>query len=215
MSTAWARSVTAEGCDPSPDLVGRHAGRMARTTVVLEATAAFLAGERAGDPLRPIMVISPEAYEHHLRPVQWADTTFVRYPMPGDDRAMTALAEAVAAAAKSVNGTFGDIRFTERPLWYPDAAGGMPTFVGRYREQWELYSALHRVDFPLVTAVTDGPVVALTGLAGRGKSMLAAAYGWHFGAAFPGDVFRTDLSGATADDALARYGDEVRKSPYR
>jgi len=182
-----------------------------RSACQFELTAAYLAGEREGDPLRRIMVINPEAYERHLQPVQLADAKFVRYPMPADDRAVTALAEALALAAGSVDGTFGEISFTARPRWYPDGTAGVPAFVGRYREQWDLHTALHRVDFPMVTAVTGGPVVALVGLAGSGKSTLAAAYGWLFGAAFPGGVFRTGLSGATADDALARYGDEVRK----
>ena len=62
----------------------------------------------------------------------------------------------------------------------------------------------------MVTTVTSGPVVALCGLAGSGKSTLAAVYAWQFGAAYPGGVFRTSLSGASAADALARYGDELR-----
>ncbi|MCZ7424143.1 TIR domain-containing protein [Micromonospora sp. WMMA1949] len=182
-----------------------------RSACQFELTEAYLAGEREGDPLRRIMMINPEAYEHHLQPVQFADAKFVRYPMPADDRTMTALAEAVAKKVASVGGTFGDISFTTRPRWYPDGSAGVPTFVGRYREQWDLHTALHRVDFPMITAVPSGPVVALVGMAGSGKSTLAAAYAWHFSSAFPGGVFRTGLSGATADDALARYGDEVRK----
>jgi len=181
-----------------------------RSACQFELTAAYLAGEREGDPLRRILVINPEAYEHHLQPVQLADAKFARYPMPRDKQAMNALAEAVASAARSVDGTFGEVSFTHRPPWYPHGAAGTPHFVGRYREQWELHSALHRVDFPLVTAVTGGPVVALAGLPGIGKSTLASAYGWDFGAAFPGGVFRTALSGASAGDALARYAEEVR-----
>jgi hypothetical protein len=65
-----------------------------------------------------------------------ADAKFVRYPMPADDRAMTALAQAVAEKAASVDGTFGNISFTKRPRWYPDGSAGVPVFIGRYREQW-------------------------------------------------------------------------------
>ncbi|GAB3967036.1 tetratricopeptide repeat protein [Plantactinospora veratri] len=182
-----------------------------RSACQFELTAAYLAGEREGDPLRRIMVINPEVFEHHLQPVQLADAKFVRYPMPSDDRAVKPLADALAAKLASVNGTFGDITFTKRPRWYPDGSAGTPAFVGRYREQWELHSALHSADVPMITAVTGGPVVALVGLAGCGKSTLAAAYGWHFGSAFPGGVFRTSLADATADNILARYGDEVRR----
>ncbi|WP_328459530.1 TIR domain-containing protein [Actinoplanes sp. NBC_00393] len=180
-----------------------------RSACQFELTAAYLAGEREGDPLRRIMVINPETYEHHLQPIQLADAKFV--PMPRDVQAMTALAQALTSAAASVDGTFGEVSFTERPPWYPDGTAGVQAFVGRYREQWDLHSQLRRVDVPLITAVTGGPVVALTGLAGSGKSTLASAYAWHFGAAYPGGVFRTALSGTTAGDVLARYGDEVRK----
>ncbi|MBT8227536.1 MAG: TIR domain-containing protein [Dactylosporangium sp.] len=182
-----------------------------RSACQFELTEAYLAGEREGDPLRRIVVINPEADEDHLQPVQLADAKFVRYPMPADDRAVTALAEVIAEKMASVDGPFGDFSFTERPIWYPDGSAGTPAFVGRYRERWRLHTELHRVDFPMITAVTGGPVVSLVGLAGSGKSTLAAAYGWHYGSAFPGGVFRTGLSGAGADDALARYGDEVRK----
>lgn len=181
-----------------------------RPACQLELTAAYLSGEREGDPLRRIVVINPELHEHHLQPVQLADAKFARYPMPADDRAVAALAGVLARKVASVEGVFGDIDFTEQPRWYPDGTAGVPDFTGRYREHWNLHTELHRVDFPLVTGVTGGPVVSLTGLAGSGKSTLASAYGWRFGSAFPGGVFRVALSGATAGDALARYGDEVR-----
>ena len=203
--------ITAELNAAKVMLVLYSAAYPLRSACQLELTAAYLAGEREGDPLRRIVVINPERYEHHLRPVQLADAKFARYPMPADDRAIAALAEVLAGKVASIDGAFGDIDFTRQPRWYPGGTAGVPAFAGRYREQWELHTELHRVDFPLVTGLTGGPVVALAGLAGIGKSALASAYGWHFGSAFPGGVFRTALSGATADAALARYGDEVRR----
>jgi hypothetical protein len=181
-----------------------------RSACQFELTAAFLAGQHEGDPLQRIMVVNPEPFEDHIQPVQLADAKFVRLPVPGDDRAMTALVDAVVQKVAAVETPFGGISFTERPRWYPDGSAGKPAFVGRYREQWALHTALHRVDHPMVTTVTSGPVVALSGLAGSGKSTLAAAYAWQFGAAYLGGVFRTSLSGASAADALARYGDELR-----
>lgn len=180
-----------------------------RPACQFELTAAFLAGLSEGDPLRRIMVINPEPSEQHLQPIQLADAAFVRLPKAGDDRAMKVLVDAVAEKVAAVDGTFGEISFRQSPRWYPDGAGE-PAFVERYREQWDLHTALHKVDHPMVARVTGGPVVALVGLAGSGKSTLASAYAWRFGAAFPGGVFRTTLSGATAADALARYGDELR-----
>jgi tetratricopeptide (TPR) repeat protein len=203
--------ITAELNAAKIMLVLYSAAYPVRSACQLELTAAYLSGEREGDPLQRIVVLNPEGYEHHLRPVQLADAKFARYPMPADDRAVAALADVLARKVASVDGAFGDIDFTRQPRWYPDGTAGLPDFAGRYREQWELHTELHRVDFPLVTGVTGGPVVALTGLAGSGKSTLASAYGWHFGSAFPGGVFRIALSGATAGDALTRYGDEVRR----
>ncbi|MGY4684467.1 TIR domain-containing protein [Micromonospora aurantiaca (nom. illeg.)] len=181
-----------------------------RSACQFELTAAFLAGAREGDPLRRILVVNPEAYEHHLQPVQLADVKFARWPQPSNARDMAALVKAVAAKAASVEGTFGDIGFTARPTWYPYGVAGVPSFVGRYREQWELHTALHRADVPMITAVAGGLVAGLVGMAGSGRSTLAAAYGWNFGEAFPGGVFRTSLSGAACADVLTRYGDEMR-----
>jgi hypothetical protein len=181
-----------------------------RPACQFELAAAFLAGQHEGDPLQRIMVINPEPSERHIQPIQLADAKFVRLPGPGDDRAMTALVDAVAQKVAMVKTTFGGISFTESPRWYPDGSAGTPAFVGRYREQWALHTELHRVDHPMITTVTNGPVVALSGLAGSGKSTLAAAYAWQFGAVYPGGIFRTSLSGASAADALARYGDQLR-----
>ena len=182
-----------------------------RSACQAELTAAYLASEREGDPLRRIVVINPEDFEHHLQPVTLADARFARCPMPGDRKAVTALAEVLRARVSSVETTFGEVRFNNRPRWYPDGSAGAPVFVGRYRDQWHLHSELHKGDVQMTSGSTGGSTVALVGVAGSGKSTLVAAYGWHFGAAFPGGVFRTSLAGATADDVLARYGDEVRK----
>ncbi|MFD6608672.1 toll/interleukin-1 receptor domain-containing protein [Micromonospora chalcea] len=95
-----------------------------RSACQFELTAAFLAGAREGDPLRRILVVNPEAYEHHLQPVQLADVKFARWPQPSNARDMAALVKAVAAKAASVEGTFGDIGFTARPTWYPYGVAG-------------------------------------------------------------------------------------------
>ncbi len=186
-------------------------GYPSRWACQFELTAALLAGEREGDPVRRIVVINPEAGEGHLYPGEVADAKFLRPPPAGDRKAMAALVAAVRSRVDAVSGTFGEIRFVDRPRWFADRPAGAPTFVGRYREQWALHTALRRSDYPLVHAATSGPAVALTGVAGSGKSTLAAAYAWQFGAAYPGGVFWASLTGATASDALERYGAELRR----
>lgn len=182
------------------------AGYPSRPACQFELTAAFLAGQREGDPMRRIVVVNPEPGTEHLYPVQLADAKFLRPP-----GRISEFVDAVRAWVDAVDGAFGDIRFAERPRWYAERLDGAFGFVGRYREQWLLHDALHRADYPLITEATSGPVAALVGIAGSGKSTFTAAYAWQFGSAYPGGVYWTSLIGATAPDALARYGDELRR----
>jgi hypothetical protein len=81
-----------------------------RSACQLELTEAYLSGERDGDPLPRIVVINPEEYEHHLRPVQLADAKFARYPIPADDRAVAALRDVLAEKVASVDSSTGRAR---------------------------------------------------------------------------------------------------------
>ncbi len=192
-------------------LVYYSSGYPSRPACQFELTAAFLAGQRQGDPTRRIVVINPEAETDHIHPVELADAKFLRPPMAGDRKAMAALVGAVRARVDAVSDTFGEVRFTDRPRWFADRPAGVASFIGRYREQWALHTVLHQGEYPLIRQVTSAPAVALLGIAGSGKPTLAAVYGWQFGAVFPGGVFWTSLTGATALDVLARYGDELRR----
>jgi tetratricopeptide (TPR) repeat protein len=187
------------------------AGYPSRWACQFELTAAFLAGQREGDPTRRLIVVNPEATTEHLYPVELADAKFLLGP-PLRDRASTAdFVAAVRARVEAVTATFGDVRVNARPRWWAEGPGGSAGFVGRYAEQWELHTALHEGDHPLIRESSSGPTVAVIGLPGSGKSSLVATYAWHFGAAFPGGVFWTSLAGATAADTSGRYGDELRR----
>lgn len=89
---------------------------------------------------------------------------------------------------------------------------GSYEFVGRYRELWLLHSALHRQRFGLTQYASSGPLAMLIGIPGIGKSELAAAYAWHFGAAHLGGVYWISLAGSPADPAAvsARFVDALR-----
>jgi tetratricopeptide (TPR) repeat protein len=174
-------------------------------------TAALLAGQREGNPAGRIVVINPEPEEDHLFPVELADATFARAPAYGNTEALAELVTAVRDRVDVTSRPIGDLRFTGRPRWITDRVAGAAWFVGRYREQWTLHSLLRQGAYPLVREVTAGPVVALVGLAGSGKSALAAAYAWQFGAAFPGGVHWLDLSGASVSDVPVRYREELRR----
>ncbi|PWT72378.1 MAG: hypothetical protein C5B60_09625, partial [Chloroflexi bacterium] len=79
-----------------------------------------------------------------------------------------------------------------------------PGFVGRDRELAALFSALHRAQ--------DGDAVALVGMAGTGKSALAAevVYALANGAeAFPGGTAWIRCDGRTGLDGLASVDDQI------
>lgn len=182
-----------------------------RPACQLELTAAFLAGQREGDPMRRIVVVNPEHPESdHLQPAELADH---RYALrPEDGRALAALARRIADRVSSLAGTLAEVHFTQRPRWYGRPAGSA-RFVGRYREQWQLHSALHGVDVPLTREPTSGPVASLVGMPGIGKTSTATAYAWNFGAAYAaGAICWLSLAGVgrSRDAVLARYEDEVR-----
>ncbi|MEU6198634.1 toll/interleukin-1 receptor domain-containing protein [Streptomyces sp. NPDC047061] len=192
-------------------LVYYSAGYPSRYACQFELTAALLAGQREGDPTGRVVVINPEPSEEHLFPVELADASFARAPRYGDKAALTDLEDAIRRRLGSVRGTLGDPRFTERPRWIADRVAGAHGFVGRYREQWRLHSQLRQGTYPIVRHVMAGPAVALLGMAGAGKSALAAAYAWQFGAVYPGGVHWLDLSGAAASDVPTRYAQELHR----
>lgn len=176
-----------------------------------ELTAAFLAGQREGDPMRRIVVVNPEEPESgHLLPAELADTRYALRPLDG--RARREVAGRIAGRVRRLDGTIGEIRLTDRPRVYGRPAG-VPGFVGRYREQWALHSGLVGVDRLMTGEPTSGPIVALLGMPGIGKTSLAAAYAWNFGAAYAaGAVCWISLRGAgpSAREVLTRYRSEVR-----
>ncbi|MFD3970412.1 TIR domain-containing protein [Streptomyces cyaneofuscatus] len=192
-------------------LVHYSAGYPSRYACQYELTAALLAGQRDADPAGRIVVMNPEPTEEHLFPVELADASFARPPGYGDKAALADLEAAIRQRLSSVRGTMGDAGFSERPRWIADRMAGAYGFVGRYREQWQLHTQLRQGAYPLIRESTAGPVTALLGVAGAGKSALAAAYAWQFGAAYPGGIHWLNLSGTTPSDLSTRYVQELRK----
>ncbi|MEV6527265.1 TIR domain-containing protein [Longispora sp. NPDC051575] len=181
-----------------------------RPACQLELTAAFLTGLRDGDPTRRILVVNPEPGTDHLLPTELADAKFPTFTAA---RGPAALVRAIVARVAELDGTFGELSFAERPPWYGARSPGMPPgFIGRYREQWELHSALVDCDHPMTREPTSGAQVVLAGLSGSGRTSLVAAYAWQFGAAHPGGVHWLSLAGVEGDarQVLARYSEEVR-----
>ncbi|MFC4507855.1 MULTISPECIES: TIR domain-containing protein [Streptomyces] len=180
----------------------------ARPACQRELMTAFLAGQWEGDPCGRIMVINPEPGTDHLRPVQLADAKFA-LPATG----VAEIARLVAKTATGIEGSIGEVPPATRPRWSARRSGCMRNFTGRYRELWDLHTALHAADFPLIQETARGPFVSVRGLPGAGKTALVTAYAWRFAAAFPGGIHWVSLAGANADpDALReRYTRELRR----
>ncbi|RSM44690.1 TIR domain-containing protein [Amycolatopsis balhimycina DSM 5908] len=164
-----------------------------------ELLMVFLAGEREGDPCGRIMVINPEPGTGHLRPIQLADAKFA---VPDAGTASTA--GLIAKRAAALTTPIGTVLPAAPPRWPASRAGIVRNFVGRYRELWDLHTALHAADYPLIDESACGSFVAVSGLPGAGKTALATTYAWRFAGAFPGGVRWVSLKGSSADPESLR-----------
>src|SRR5262249_17950735 len=141
-----------------------------RPACQLELTAAFLAGQREGDPTRRIIVVNPEKGTEHIQPARLTDPRFA--VLPADGRELGALAGLIRDGVRTLTGTLEQVTFTGRPRWFAGRVPGVVGFVGRYRELWALHSALDVVGRPLTGEPTSGPVASVIGMPGIGKTAL-------------------------------------------
>ena len=169
-----------------------------------ELTAAFLAAQREGDPRRRVLVFDPEKEREHILPVELRDAE-----IPDSDD-LDSLASRVKARVDEIEGTIGEIRALNPPVWYGRRGVGSNRFVGRIHYIWQIHSALHASDFPIITGASTSAVVQVHGMGGVGKSLLAEEYALRFAAAFPGGVFW--LSAFGNDDVKAGLDAEGREA---
>lgn len=175
-----------------------------RTACQFELMATFLAGHREGDPTGRIMVINPHEETDHLLPAELADDRFERLPAPHDAPSMARVVERIKANVDRLTGCIGGVPFDTAGRWYGRRLPGAFNFVGRYRELWSLHSALHQHEFVLTHDAVSGRIAVVSGTPGIGKSDLAAAYAWRFGAAHLGGVYWISLAGSRPDPAAVR-----------
>jgi tetratricopeptide (TPR) repeat protein len=170
-----------------------------------ELTRAFLAGQVVGDPRDRVLVVNPEPDESHIVPVHLEDAGY--FAAAGSDPDLTRLAKAVRAKVKRADRPIGACRPTGVP-GLPQRVLGPRRFVGRYPSLWQIHSALHAVDVPMIRAPTPCPAVVVKGFAGTGKTSLAEQYAFLFRDAFPGGVHWIDLAGA---DPVAEFSARLRR----
>jgi len=169
-----------------------------------ELIAAFFAAQHEGNPRWRVLVINPENEWEHIQPVELKDAE-----VPDSDD-LASLVSSVKAHVDEIKGTIGEIHTLNPPAWYGRKGLGSNRFVGRLHYMWQIHSALHASDFPIITDATAAYEVAqVYGMGGVGKSLLAEEYALRFAAAFPGGVFW--LSAFGNDDVKAELDAEGRE----
>jgi len=149
-----------------------------------ELTAAFLAAQHEGDPRRRVLVVNPKNELEHIQPVDLRDAEI---PYSDD---LDRLVSSVKNHVNEIKSTIGEIHTLNPPVWYGRKGVGSNRFVGRLHYMWQIHSALHASDFPIITGATAAYEVAqVHGMGGVGKSLLTEEYALRFAAAFPGGVF--------------------------
>ena len=175
-----------------------------------ELRRVFIAAEAEGEPSRRIIVVNPEEGNDHIAPAELRDARYVT--ARGPDADFTGLIRAVRDRRSSLPGPMSMIKRADPPLWLPPRIPGTPGFVGRHGDMWRLHTALRAPDFPLTHATSSGPATVIAGMAGIGKTSLAYAYAWHFGSAYPGGIYITNLTGSIdAEDSVSQYAEEIHR----
>jgi tetratricopeptide (TPR) repeat protein len=174
-----------------------------------ELRRAFIAAEAEGDPNRRIIVVNPEDGNDHIAPAELRDARYV--VARGADADLSGLIRAVRDRVAALPGPMSSIRYTSPPRWLPPRIPGTAGFTGRHNDLWRLHTTLRAVDFPLTHATSSSPAAVIGGMAGMGKTSLAQAYAWSFGAVYPGGVYLSVLTGASDfETAAAQHAAEVR-----
>lgn len=192
---AISREVV-EGLSESRVLLAYYSAEYPRSRACQwELTAAFLASQAEGDPLRRVLVVNPEPKPDHILPEALRGN---RYPAGNDP---DVIAASLAARLKDVPATpLGSVRTQTLPRWLPNGAArswAASRFVGRLDDLWRVHTSQEGPAGNLISAapgVGAEDLVWVRGLGGTGKSLLAEEYARRFGAAYPGGVFWLDAS---------------------
>jgi tetratricopeptide (TPR) repeat protein len=171
-----------------------------------ELTAAFVAAQREGDPRRRVLVVNPAGGDDHLMPVELADA---RYALADTEPDVARLVVRVAERVAAVRGPLGAPPHVVDRARLPAEVLRPERFVGRYRQLWEIHSAVHGMDLPGVHEPAPEPAVLVSGLTGAGKSSLVARYAYLYRDAYPGGVFWTGPFGGDPASVPGRFADEL------
>ncbi|GAA1089713.1 toll/interleukin-1 receptor domain-containing protein [Nocardiopsis composta] len=181
---------------------------LSRSSCNFELTAAFLAGQREGDPCRRIAVISPTSSFEHVHPMELRDRR--SFSLADHLGREDELAAAIARRAGEVGGTIGPPPEGGGVRWFPAPPLGRPEFQPFRRRLWEAHSALRPGAASYHTGRWEGGSAWVSSLDAGTATAFCHAYAFQFGAAYPGGVYWLDLAGE-AGDAAQGYARRVRE----
>jgi hypothetical protein len=160
-----------------------------RRACQLELQRAYVYAEGAGAVGERILVVNPEQEFTHIHPATLRDALIPR----GD--AAEAIVGRVGALRQRHAEALGSLTRLEPPSWVPQRHLGSDRFVGRVPELWELHERLQAGRMSQISG-TRRELVALVGLGGGGKSLLAEKYADDFGLSYPGGIYWLSAVGA-------------------
>ena len=152
-----------------------------------ELTSGFLAAMRLGDPRSRVLVVNPESGPGHIEPVELRDARY-QVSRSVDPSGIDSIAKAVSAHVAGITGELGAGILTPA-VWLPSQPSAATRFVGRWREMWQIHSALHAHRSSMTQLAVGPGVLQVRGLGGLGKSLLAREYALRYSESFPGGVF--------------------------
>ena len=167
-----------------------------------ELTTALLAGERAGERFRRVLVVNPEDDGTHLLEPAVLDR---RFAGPVELADLPALAAKVKNTVDRIDGSLGFLPAPGPVHWYGGGAwrSGSRRFVGRFTELWQVHDRLTRRTSVTGPGAGGRAVVVVAGAGGIGKSLLASEYATLFAPCYPGGVIWLSALGNDVQDSAA------------
>ncbi|MEM8926025.1 MAG: toll/interleukin-1 receptor domain-containing protein [Actinomycetota bacterium] len=157
-----------------------------------ELHVSLLRAERLGSERARVLAVVPEGRFDEVQPRRLKEW---RLPDPDQPLGQTAAAIAVhvRALAATDDRRFGQAAEPAPPAEFPEGWRIRPDLHGRELDLWAIHDGL------FLSADDSDPgrsVVAVVGMSGIGKTMLARSYAWEFADHVPGGVYHVDAGGS-------------------
>lgn len=175
-----------------------------------ELTAAFVAGQREGDPSQRIVVVSTAPTFDHVHPIELRDVRSLSlHDYMGREKE---LAEVIARRVSEVGGVIGTLPQASGTPWYPSPPPTGSSDPQPFRRQlWETHSVLRPGAAVYHTGRWEGGTARVHALDQGTATVFAQDYALQFSAAYPGGIYwlspgDRDASAPGADSYPERLG---------